>query len=238
MRNRFFAITGGVLLLALVLALGAGCGGKGEGEEQAAISQIPDSLETFAQKIAWLIPQSFQSLEFACANKADQKIDAAINLKAYVPAETFFSLFEGIDVAYRNLYYGWETFGAVYPVDPQLPMDSTMVLLQLEARSRLVEQIRLVEEQVGNITDEAQRLQVEKDLDEMRATLKQVEEGGVRLYGAEVRALPNDLKSIMFRPEGLVRVIFPGIPQEGSWVRISPTRLERLLQAPPPQSGS
>jgi len=56
MRNRFFAITGGVLLLALVLAFGGGCGGKEEEGEGEPITQIPDTLDTFAKKINWLIP--------------------------------------------------------------------------------------------------------------------------------------------------------------------------------------
>jgi hypothetical protein len=53
----------------------------------------------------------------------------------------------------------------------------------------------------------------------------------VLLYGAEVKAYPEDLKGLMFRPEGIIRVIFPGVPQEGSWVRLSPFHFERMMRA-------
>ena len=216
--------------LSLILAFLPGCGKKGGGEgEGTAI--LPDTLESFSQKMEWLIPRSFEALEYACQNKADQKIDAAVCLNIYVPPGKFFSLFEDLEVAYRNLYYGWGEFNAVSPVDPEIPIDSLMALLQLEARSRLAEQVRLVKEQVGNITDEVQKKTAEEDLDKMESILAQIEENGVMLHGAEVIAYPEDLKGLMFHPDGLIRVIFPGMPAEGSWVRMPPPRFEQLMRA-------
>jgi hypothetical protein len=122
-------------------------------------------------------------------------------------------------------------FSSVFTVDPTLPIDSTMSLLQLEARSRLAEQIRYAEEQIGNVTDELQKANVQKELEGLKKGLGEIETNGVLLYGAEVKALPEDLKNLMFRPEGLIRVIFPGVPQEGSWVRLSPFHFERMAQA-------
>lgn len=238
---RYRSTAGAGLFLAAVLVFSPGCGKKGSGEGEE-IKALPDTLQSFSKKIEWLIPRSFESLEYACQNKADQEIDAAVNLNVYVPPEKFFALFEGLPVVYRSLYYGWEGFNAVYPVDPDLPLDSTVALMQLEARSRLTEQVRLVEEQVGNVTDEVQRKNVEADLAEMKGTLENVEAHGVMLYGGDVRAFPEDLKSIMFNPDGIVRVIFPGVPTEGSWVRMSPYRFDRLMQSeaaapPPPPPG-
>ena len=134
-----------------------------------------------------------------------------------------------MDVTYRNLFYGWEAFSSTYPVDPDLSIDSTMALVQLEARSRLVEQIRLVEEQISNVTTESTLEAVENDLSQMRAALERIESSGISLYGAEVKARPLDLRSLMFRPEGYIRVIFPGVPQEGSWVRMSPHDVEQFM---------
>jgi hypothetical protein len=226
MRFGSTAATAVLLFLGLTLVFCSG-GDRGEGGE--GVTTLPDTLETFTKKLNWLIPKSFQSLEYACQTFPDSVVDAAINLNVYLPQEEFFSLFKGIDVRYRSLYYGWEAFSSTYPVDPGLPMDSTLALLQLEARSRLVEQVRLVEEQVSNITDETTRRAMENDLSEMRATLEKIESSGVSLYGAEVQGLPNDLKSLMFRPEGYIRVIFRGVPQEGSWVRMSPYDVEKMM---------
>ncbi|MFH1276802.1 MAG: hypothetical protein ABIK65_00255 [Candidatus Eisenbacteria bacterium] len=231
---RYRSTAGRTILLGAALVFLAGCGKKGGGEGKE-IKTIPDSLQSFSQKIEWLIPKSFESLEYACLNKADMEIDAAINLNRYVPPAVYFDMFRDISATHRNLYYGWEGFSAVYPIDPSLPVDSTLTLMQLEARSRLTEQIRLVEEQVSNITDEVQRNNVEKDLEAMKQSLDHVESEGVSLYGGEVRAFPEDLKSLMFLPEGLIRVIFPGVPSEGSWVRMSPFRFEKskeMEQAP------
>ncbi len=230
MRNRsiqVLAILGG---LSLALAFLPGCGKKGGGEGEGT-AVLPDTLEAFGQKMEWLIPRSFEALEFACQNKADQKIDAAVSLNAYIPPGKFFSLFEGVDVTFRSLYYGLGEFNAVSPVDPEISIDSLMALLQLEARSRMAEQVRLVEEQVGNITDEVQKKNAEEDLDKMRSILAQIEASGVMLHGAEVIAYPEDLKGLMFHPDGLIRVIFPGMPAEGSWVRMSPPRFEQLMKA-------
>lgn len=237
---RFRSTAGTAFILGAALVFLAGCGKKGGGEGEE-IKTLPDTLQSFSQKIEWLIPKSFESLEYACLNKADQEITVAVNLNQYVPPAVYFALFEEITVDHRNLYYGWEGFSAVYPIDPALPVDSTLSLMQLEARSRLTEQIRLVAEQVGNITDEVQRQNIERDLEAMRASLDHVESEGVALYGGEVRGYPEDMKSLMFRPEGLIRVLFPFAddkpPSEGSWIRISPFRFRQMKereQAPTP----
>lgn len=229
MRSRTLAL-GSVLVCLATLLVQPGCGKKAE-KEPEEIKTLPDSLVSFREKIDWLIPRSFESLEYACQNKADQEIDAAISLHAFVPAEKFLGIFEGVAVQFKRLYYGYEVFSSVFTVDPTLPIDSTIALLQLEARSRLAEQIRYAEEQIGNVTDDLQRQNVERELGGLKAGLAEIEANGVMLYGAEVRAYPEDLKGLMFRPEGLIRVIFPGVPTDGSWVRISPFHFDRMMQA-------
>lgn len=204
-------------------------GGCGKQKEQEAVTELPEELDTFTKRLEWLIPESFKSLEYACENKADQKIDAAINLKTYVPADRFFLMFKEIEAEFRNIYYGVDLFHGIYPVDPRLSSDSTMALMRIEARSLLGTQIRQMEEQVSNITDETLRGQAEGKLQEMRDIGLKIEQHGVLLYGAELRALPRDLKNLMFHPDGLIRVIFPGVPRTDSWVRLSPYSIERKL---------
>jgi hypothetical protein len=228
---RFGSTSGRAVLVlsALLLAAPFGCGKKEKGKE--AVAALPDSLVQFRQKIGWLIPRSFESLEYACRNKADEVMDAAINLNAFVPPAKFLSLFQGVEVKFQKLYYGWETFGSVFTVDPNLPADSTMALLQVEARGRISDRIRVMEEELRNVTEETARERAEAELAELRKGLAHVEAEGALIYGAEVRAYPEDLKGLMFRPEGIIRVIFPGVPQEGSWVRISPYYFDRMMKA-------
>ena len=62
----FRKIAASAALLVLLSALAPlGCGRKG-GEEGEEIKALPDTLESFSQKIAWLIPRSFESLEYQC----------------------------------------------------------------------------------------------------------------------------------------------------------------------------
>jgi hypothetical protein len=230
MRTRSNGIRSVVICLALLLLAAPGCGKKGEREAEGTAG-LPDTLMTFREKIDWLVPRSFASLEYASRNRADEEIDAAINLQAYVPAGRFVSLFEGIDVEFRKFYYGWEGFSSIFLADPTLPIDSTLALLQLEAKSRLAEQVRFAEEQLRNVTDSLQQESATLELDGMRKGLAHVDSVGVSLYGAEVRAFPQDLMGLMLRSDGMIRVIFPGVPGEGSWVRVSPFHFNRMLRA-------
>lgn len=230
MRTRSNGVRTFVLCLALLLLAAPGCGRKGE-KEKEGIAALPDTLTTFREKIDWLIPRSFESLEYAVQNRADEEIDAAINLHAYVPAGKFLSLFEGIDVKFRRFYYGWEGFSSIFLVDPVLPIDSTMALLQLEAKSRLAEQVRFAEEQLRNVTDSLEQASASLELGGMRKGLAHIDSVGVSLYGAEVGAFPQDLMGLMLRSDGMIRVIFPGLPGEGSWVRVSPYHFNRMLRA-------
>ncbi|MFH1680316.1 MAG: hypothetical protein ABIH26_06680 [Candidatus Eisenbacteria bacterium] len=224
------ALRTAALCLALLLFVLPGCGKKGEKKGEGT-AVLPDTLMSFREKIDWLIPRSFESLEYACQNKADQEIDAVINLQVFVPSAKFLSLFDGIDVKFRKFYYGYERFSSMFTVDPALPVDSTMALLKLEARSRLAEQVRFAEEQLENVTDSLQREGARVELEGLKKGLGHLDSLGVFLYGAEVKGYPEDLKGLMFRPEGFIRVIFPGVPEEGSWVRISPFYFSRMLRA-------
>ena len=227
MRSWQRQIVAGVVCVLVLLPLFGGCGNQ---KEKEAVTEIPVENDTFTKKLDWLIPESFKSLEYACENKADQEIDAAINLKTYVPADRFFLMFKDIEVEFRNIYYGIDSFSGIYPVDPRLASDSTMTLMQIEARSLLGMQIRQMMEQISNITDETLRGQAEGKLQEMRNVDLKIEQYGVLIYGAEMRAFPRDLKNLMFHPDGLIRVIFPGVPRTDSWVRLSPYSIERKLE--------
>ncbi len=148
-----------------------------------------------------------------------------------MPETQFFAQFEGKEVTFYNLYYGVGNFSGIYPVDPSLHIDSTLALLNLEARSRLTENLRIGGEEVSNITDEVQRGRAEGELEKLRGSLEKLDQTGrVDYHGCELKALPADLMALMNNPDRLVRVIFPGNPTDGSWVRLSPYRMQLLIE--------
>jgi len=218
-------------MLALIVL--AGCGGKEEEEisqEELAKQIIPDSLP-FTEKINRLTSLSFQKLEQLVNEHPDERRDFAVATNALMPREGFFKLFEGKNITFYNLYYGMGNFSGVYPVDPALPIDSTLSLLNLEARSRLAENLRIGNEEVANITDDLQRGKAEGELEKLRHSLEELDEKGeVSFHGCELEALPGDMMSLMNEPNRPIRVIFPGNPKEGSWVRLSPYRMQLLIE--------
>jgi hypothetical protein len=231
LRNSSRLLTGAAMLALIVLA---GCGGKKEDEEMSreelAKQILPDSLP-FTEKINRLTMLSFQNLQQLVDNHPDERRDFAVATNALMPRNEFFKLFEDKDVTFYNLYYGIGNFSGVYPVDPSLPIDSTVSLLNLEARSRLAENLRIGNEEVANITDEMQRGRAEDELEKLRHSLEELdEEGEVSYHGCELQALPGDMMSLMNAPDRPIRVIFPGNPSEGSWVRLSPYRMQLLIE--------
>ena len=230
MRYRLVSISGCVFTALMILILAQGCAKKEEQQEGLAQQIIPDSL-SFTQKVERLIPYSLQNVQQLVDNHPDEPRDFAINLNTYLPRDEFFALFEGREFEFISLYHGMGVFSGIYPVDPTLSLDSTIALMNLEARTQLAENVRIGSEEVSNITDDIQRQNVEAEIDRLRDALEQVDEvGGVLFYGAEVIARPGDALSLMQAPGRVVRVVFPGNPSEGSWVRLSPERMAQLYE--------
>lgn len=223
-------LPGVAMMIAIIIA---GCGGKQEEEmsrEELAKQIIPDSLP-FTEKINRLTMLSFQNLDQLVQNHPEIPRDFAIATNTLMPRTDFFNLFEGKELTFYNLYYGVGNFSGVYPVDPSLPIDSTLALLNLEARARLTENLRIGNEEVSNITDSVQRERADKELAKLHKSLEDFDSSGeVSYHGCELQALPGDLMALMNNPNRPVRVIFPGNPTEGSWVRLSPYRMKLLLE--------
>lgn len=199
-----------------------------ESLEERRARIIPDSL-SFTKKIERLIPHSLFRLQTLAENHADSTTYAAINLMKFVPYSEVDKMFENRGFTIHQLYYGMGAFSGIYPVDPTIPMDSTLALLRLEARTELAENIRLGSEEVANIADEVQRKKVEEELDRMRTSLVGLDQSGPQFYGAEVEGRPPVLLALMQHPDQLVRVVFPGQPSDGSWVRLSPARYQVIM---------
>ncbi len=220
----------GVLIVAILIV--AGCGGKKDeqtSQEDLAAQIVPDSLP-FTEKINRLTMLSFQKLDQFVQNHPEDRRDFGVAMNQLMPKDRFFPLFDGKDVTFYNLYYGVGIYSGIYPVDPSLPIDSTLSLLHLEARSQLAENLRIGTEEVSNITDDVSRGKAEGELAKLSASLEELDEAGISYYGCELQAFPGDLMKLMNNPKRVVRVIFPGNPTDGSWVRLSPYRIQLMTE--------